>query len=184
MRGGVGGVGGEGPTSGCIIFICMVSSSILIEFSNRFDFLSLIFGCGICSSLSVYRIGPVPYLRGFCGVALCTKVTERGPEREPAIILISIQKICRPRIKRRVSQLCPRIRWYQPPSRKGWSEGRGMSEPGWRRAHLPASSWHEVAVPPARSLLPLGAGSAWVLRGHDVRWIWRMCWRSNAKRPR
>ena len=78
MRGGVGGVGGEGPTSGCIIFICMVSSSILIEFSNRFDFLSLIFGCGICSSLSVYRIGPVPYLRGFCGVALCTKVTERG----------------------------------------------------------------------------------------------------------
>jgi len=93
-------------------------------------------------------------------------------------------QICLPRIKRRTSHLCPRIRWYRPPSRKGWNEARGTSEPGWRRAHWPASSWHEVAVPPARSSLLSAAESAWGLRGHDARWIWRMCWRSKVKRAR
>ena len=174
---GAEGVGEEGLASGCICVFFLprfLSSSLadLISFLSSLDVVS--------APLCIDRVGPVPYLRGFCFVH--KSKGERG--KRTCVCFDNTKIICRPRIKRRTSRLCPRTRWCQPPSRKGWSEGRGMSEPAWRRAHLPASSWHEVAAPPARSSLPLGVGSVWVLRGHDARWIWRMCWRSKTKRRR
>ena len=62
------GVGGEGLTSG---FICAFPSSILIKFPNRFDFLSLIFGC-IWYLALVYRI---------CAVLRCCVVHKSIGER-------------------------------------------------------------------------------------------------------
>ena len=89
--------------------------------------------------------------------------------------------ICLPRIKKRTSHLCPRIRWYRPPSRRDWNVARGTSELDWRPVPWPASSWREGAGPPERLLLPLVAESVWAQRGPDAPWIWRMCWRNKCR---